>query len=58
MSEDEYGKERRFEQRFSSLSVYLPGWLQGYKRNSESALEILAFLKRILKSMKQYIQQF
>lgn len=46
VSEDEYAKERRFEQRFSSLSVYLPGWLQGYKRNSESALEILAFLKK------------
>lgn len=46
VSEDEYAKERRFEQRFTNLSVYLPGWLQGYKRNSESALEILAFLKK------------
>jgi hypothetical protein len=46
VSEDAYAKERRFEQRFTSLSVYLPGWLQGYKRNRESALEILSFLKK------------
>ena len=45
VTEDEYGKERRFEQRFKSSSSYLPMWLQGYKKNRESALEILAFLK-------------
>ncbi len=46
VSEDEYATERRFEQRFKSSSSYLPRWLQGYKRNSESAMEILAFLKK------------
>jgi lincosamide nucleotidyltransferase B/F len=41
---DEFALERRFEQRFSSLASYVPGWLQGYTRNRESALGILAFL--------------
>jgi len=43
---DEYAFERRFEQRFSVLASHLPGWLQGYKRNRESALEILSFLQQ------------
>ncbi len=43
---DEFAFERRFEQRFSGLASHLPGWLQGYKRNRESALEILAFLQQ------------
>ena len=43
---DEYAIDRRFEQRFSGLASYVPGWLQGYTRNRESALGILAFLQR------------
>jgi len=43
---DKYALERRFEQRFSVLASHLPGWLQGYKRNRESALDILAFLQQ------------
>jgi hypothetical protein len=43
---DEYALERRFEQRFPGLASHAPGWLQGYKRNRESALEILAFLQQ------------
>jgi len=46
VSEDEYATERRFEQRFTNFTGFLPGWLQGYKRNRESAMEILAFLKK------------
>ena len=43
---DEYAFERRFEQRFPGVASHAPGWLQGYKRNNESALEILAFLQQ------------
>ena len=43
---DEFAKERRFEQRFPVVASHIPGWLQGYKRNRESALEILAFLQQ------------
>jgi hypothetical protein len=43
---DKFAFERRFEQRFSGLTSHVPGWLQGYKRNRESALEILAFLQQ------------
>jgi hypothetical protein len=43
---DEYAIERRFEQRFSGLANHAAGWLQGYKRNRESALEILSFLQQ------------
>ncbi len=43
---DNYALERRFEQRYSGLSTYLPRWLQGYNKNRESAVEILAFLQQ------------
>ena len=43
---DEFAFERRFEERFPGLASQVPGWLQGYKRNRESALEILAFLRQ------------
>lgn len=43
---DEFAYERRFEQRFPGLTSRVPGWLQGYQRNRESALEILAFLQQ------------
>jgi lincosamide nucleotidyltransferase B/F len=44
--EDEFALERRFEQRFPGGASRTPGWLQGYTRNRESALEILAFLQQ------------
>jgi hypothetical protein len=43
---DPYGDERRFEQRFPHLAQELPGFVQGYERNPESALAILAFFER------------
>ena len=43
---DEFALERGFEQRFSGLASYGPGWLQGYTRNRESALKILFYLKQ------------
>jgi len=44
--EDKFAIERRFEERFPGLASHVPGWLQGYTRNRESALEILAFLRQ------------
>jgi hypothetical protein len=43
---DKFALERRFEDRFPGLASQVPGWLQGYTRNRESALEILAFLRQ------------
>jgi hypothetical protein len=42
---DPYGRERRFEQRHPNLARRAGAWLQGYDRNRESALAILAFLE-------------
>lgn len=42
---DRFSPERRFEQRFPALAGELAGWMQGYERNSESALAILAYLE-------------
>ncbi len=44
-SRDRFVPERRFEQRFPRLAPYLPGFMQGYDRNVESAREILRFLE-------------
>ena len=44
-SRDRFVPERRFEQRFPGLAPYLPGFMQGYDRNVESAREILRFLE-------------
>ena len=43
---DQFGPERRFEQRFPGLSQELAGFIQGYERSPESALAILDFLER------------
>ena len=42
---DAFAVERRFEQRQPGIVPYLPGWMQGYRRNRESALNILAWLE-------------
>jgi len=43
---DPYGRERRFEQRHPNLAREAGTWMQGYDRNRESALAILAFLEK------------
>jgi len=43
--QDQFVNERRFEQRFPSIAPQVSGWMQGYERNPESALAILAFLE-------------
>jgi lincosamide nucleotidyltransferase len=43
---DPFAEERRFEQRFPGLAGELQSFMQGYGRNRESALAILAFLER------------
>jgi len=42
---DEFSPERRFEQRHPKADALVPTWMQGYERNRESALSILAFLE-------------
>ena len=42
---DPFVNERRFEQRFPALTSRVSIWMQGYERNCESALAILAFLE-------------
>jgi hypothetical protein len=42
---DPFVNERRFEQRFPDLVSEISTWVQGYERNRESALAILAFLE-------------
>ena len=43
---DEFSLERRFEQRYPEVACYASLWMQGYKRNRESALAILVFLEQ------------
>lgn len=43
---DPFARERRYEQRHPTSAQALPGFMQGYERNVESALAILAFLDR------------
>jgi lincosamide nucleotidyltransferase B/F len=43
---DQFSNERRIEQRFPELAKQLPGFVQGYDRNIESAQAILAFFER------------
>jgi len=55
---DPFGDERRFEQRFPTVSSELPRFMQGYDRSPESALAILDFLGRhfaVDPAMKQAI---
>lgn len=44
--QDEFSPERRYEQRSPMTEKLLPGWMQGYEHNPESALSILAFLEQ------------
>jgi hypothetical protein len=46
MPGDKFAPERRFEQRFPGAAPHAPQWMQGYERNRESALAILAFLEQ------------
>jgi hypothetical protein len=43
---DPFAQERRFEQRHPALAREAAAWMQGYARNRESALAILAFLEK------------
>ncbi len=43
---DDFGNERRFEQRYPTITRQLAACLQGYERNRESALAILALLEQ------------
>jgi hypothetical protein len=43
--EDEFMRERRFEQRFPKTAAHLPDFVQGYDRIPESARAILTFLE-------------
>lgn len=43
---DKFAPERRFEQRYPEVAHYTSQWMQGYKRNRESTLAILAFLEQ------------
>ena len=42
---DPFVNERRFEKRYPNLASLLGIWVQGYEKNSESALAILEFLE-------------
>jgi hypothetical protein len=44
--QDIFARERRFEQRYPGLATFLPGCLQGYEHNRQSALAILSFLEQ------------
>ena len=44
-SRDRFAPERRVEQRLPELAAYLPRFIQGYDRNSESAREILRYVE-------------
>lgn len=45
VARDIYAFDRRFERRYPASSRALPEYIQGYARNAESALAILAFLE-------------
>jgi hypothetical protein len=45
VARDPFSPERRFEQRYPETARRASQWLQGYERNRESALAILAFLE-------------
>ncbi len=42
---DPFVKERRIEQRYPKLISQFSGWMQGYEKNTESALAVLDFLE-------------
>jgi lincosamide nucleotidyltransferase B/F len=43
---DIFAAERRFEQRYPRTALQVGSFLQGYERNSESAMSVLAFLEQ------------
>ena len=43
--QDPFVNERRIEQRYPNLISQFSGWMQGYEKNSESALAVLSFLE-------------
>jgi lincosamide nucleotidyltransferase len=43
---DPFANERRFEQLFPEVTSQISLWMQGYEKNPESALAILAFLEK------------
>ncbi len=43
---DLFVNERRFEQRFPGIAPEIGEWMQGYERNCDSALAIMAFLEK------------
>lgn len=45
---DAFANERRYEQRFPDMAHELPMFMQGYRRNQESAQAILGYLERRL----------
>jgi lincosamide nucleotidyltransferase B/F len=45
-AKDTFAAERRFEQRYPRTALQVGTFLQGYDRNCESALSILAFLEK------------
>jgi hypothetical protein len=45
VSADAFAPERRFEQRYPGMARQVGAWMQGYARNRESALALLAFLE-------------
>jgi len=58
IARDEFSLERRVEQRFPPLARLLPEFLQGYEKNRESALAILAYLDEYFEinlAMKQAV---
>ncbi len=60
VARDPFSFERRFEQRFPVSAQALPGFIQGYERNVESALAILAFLEshvEVNPAMKRAIEE-
>ena len=55
---DEFNLERRYEQCFPGTARLLPEFLQGYEKNSESALAILSYLEtnfEVNPAMKQAV---
>lgn len=60
VARDIFAFERRYEQRYPNSAQALPKFLQGYERNVESALAILAFLENhfaVDPAMKRAIEE-
>lgn len=60
VARDIFAIERRYERRYPVGAQALPEFIQGYKRNVESALAILAFLEshvEVNPAMKRAIEE-